>query len=100
MHWLLNALVVSVSNSTSNHNPAEVAETLRKLFQFLILHQTTTDDYIKFIRLGLFQFLILHQTTTRSGETDNTGALFQFLILHQTTTIFLSISLAMGCFSF
>ena len=71
-------IVVSHSNSTSNHN-------IRKEISASI---------------KLFLIPILHQTTTQSGELLPAAELFLIPILHQTTTALFTSCCVTGCFSF
>ena len=71
-------LVVSHSNSTSNHNGH-------------------ANEYIFAV---LFLIPILHQTTTLRRNVRFRGLLFLIPILHQTTTFPLSASIVRSCFSF
>ena len=71
-------IVVSHSNSTSNHNIRKEISASIKLFLIPILHQTTT----------------LH------GELLPAAELFLIPILHQTTTALFTSCCVTGCFSF
>ena len=79
-------LVVSHSNSTSNHNGHANEYIFAVLFLIPILHQTTTITTAAFEALELFLIPILHQTTTRVPTTMEFWELFLIPILHQTTT--------------
>ena len=57
-------LVVSHSNSTSNHNIKSIMYISSRLFLIPILHQTTTTIMRFLLRRPLFLIPILHQTTT------------------------------------
>ena len=60
-------MVVSHSNSTSNHNQRPDSSPYCLLFLIPILHQTTTRSPVIFSARMLFLIPILHQTTT---DTD------------------------------
>ena len=79
-------LVVSHSNSTSNHNGHANEYIFAVLFLIPILHQTTTKGAYTMGGSMLFLIPILHQTTTVSYEYLQHVRLFLIPILHQTTT--------------
>ena len=85
---VVELLVVSYRNSTSNHNLWQVRRLLASLYLIEILHQTTTRRY-SFSLLGqLYLIEILHQTTTCGKCEDCLRRLYLIEILHQTTTCF------------
>ena len=93
-------LVVSHSNSTSNHNGHANEYIFAVLFLIPILHQTTTMLHSWLEELQLFLIPILHQTTTQSSLYVRHAMLFLIPILHQTTTVPNQFPCLQGCFSF
>ena len=78
--------VVSHSNSTSNHNAQVGTAQVFRLFLIPILHQTTTQKQKLLSHFKLFLIPILHQTTTLCSLRIPAAVLFLIPILHQTTT--------------
>ena len=67
---VVQLLVVSYRNSTSNHNSAFVIESVTPLYLIEILHQTTTALLTLSLVVQLYLIEILHQTTTVQIRND------------------------------
>ena len=93
-------LVVSHSNSTSNHNGHANEYIFAVLFLIPILHQTTTCMAESISKISLFLIPILHQTTTCLLRFQLLLTLFLIPILHQTTTPLVITVPNRCCFSF
>ena len=93
-------LVVSHSNSTSNHNGHANEYIFAVLFLIPILHQTTTCMAESISKISLFLIPILHQTTTELLQQFHRVELFLIPILHQTTTNIRWHAVQYCCFSF
>ena len=93
-------MVVSHSNSTSNHNIIGVAAVRPKV----VSHSNSTSNHnisLEEARLELlFLIPILHQTTTYERSGKRCALLFLIPILHQTTTRHMLEYVQDGCFSF
>ena len=79
-------MVVSYRNSTSNHNAVAYEPCFNELYLIEILHQTTTNSIVRFLRFRLYLIEILHQTTTVVDYLFTEWLLYLIEILHQTTT--------------
>ena len=92
--------VVSHSNSTSNHN---VLDNSIKDFH-VVSHSNSTSNHnisLEEARLELlFLIPILHQTTTYERSGKRCALLFLIPILHQTTTAMQTSTSSRCCFSF
>ena len=93
-------MVVSHSNSTSNHNIIGVAAVRPKV----VSHSNSTSNHnisLEEARLELlFLIPILHQTTTYERSGKRCALLFLIPILHQTTTAMQTSTSSRCCFSF
>ena len=93
-------LVVSHSNSTSNHNGHANEYIFAVLFLIPILHQTTTCMAESISKISLFLIPILHQTTTRRLRSGPPIGCFSFQFYIKPQHHVCCIPIAYSCFSF
>ena len=93
-------LVVSHSNSTSNHNGHANEYIFAVLFLIPILHQTTTAHSVFPIGWLLFLIPILHQTTTGRYARAKLSCCFSFQFYIKPQQRHIRIGRRCRCFSF